>query len=1547
MRLRLLLLAAAGLVLAATEAAARPAPGLVFEPNRGQTHADVRFLARGEGYTLFLGEREAVFALGDTALRMRLGGARPPRAIEGESALPGRSHYFDLADGRPVARSVEHVGRVRYRDVYAGTDLVYYGRDGRLEYDFELAPGADPRAIALAFEGADDVSLAPDGGLELALAGETVRFEPPVSYQPGPRGRTVVESRYVLDGDAIRFALGPYDRARPLVIDPVFVYATYLGGSDDDRAYDLVVNAAGEAYVTGETASAVDFPLASALDASHGGALDAYVTKFAADGRTVLFSTFLGGPLSQAGHGIALDPAGNIYVVGTNDQNLFELKLDPSASAIVYSHTVGGANWDAAYEVAADAAGNLYLAGISLSADFPTVNALTPNHGGNTKGIFRKLGPTGAVLVSTFLGVGTPSTAAIDIALDPGGNVLLTGYTEVNDPDRDLFVLKLAPSGTSIVYSKILGGTLGDTGVAVAADAGSRAYVGGWTDSSDFPIVGGADASFAAGEGFVLQLDHLGNLLASTYLGGDEFDEVSALAIEPGGAVLAARSSDVAFFARRATTWRLSSNLGAVHAKAYYGSCHFTLAHGVATNANGVAYVAATTPSGCSMPTTSGAFRTSRPGRDNAHVAKIDMTTAATVSIADRSRLEGNTNGLQDFFVSVSSNAAAPVFVDYAAAAGTATVGNDFAAFSGTLEVAPGSGGAYLQVPIVGDLVAEPDETFLLNLSAPVGATIVDGQGLGTIRNDDAPNGTLQLAACSAHENDGVATVTVTRANGSNGPVGVAYATSNGSAASGIDYGAASGTLDWPSGDTAARTFDVALSDDALREGNETFGVALSAPTGGASLGAPASVACTIVDDEPVRTLSVADATVAEGGGAALVLQASGASATAMRATLTTANATASAGADYTAASVVVEIAPGATSAAVPAIATTEDTLEEAAETFVVNLTAPAGATIGDTQAAVTVIDDDEGGTLALSPATLSPPESGANAVFTVTRSGGAASGVTVAYATANGSAAAGADYGARSGTLAFAAGQSQATIAVPVLADTLDEANESFTLTLSAPAGGATLGTPATATATIADDDAPPLLSIDGGGCAVTEGDSGSVACRMTLRLSAASGRSVAFTTATADGTAAAADYTGHTATARSIAAGQTTLVLDLPVRGDATDETDETFTLAASGISNATPASLSGTATIRDDDEPAPTGTFRFGAATYGAAESGGATVTVDRVGGSTGTITVPYATAHGTASAQDYTATSGTLSFGPGVTQRTILVPVTGDALDEADETLTVALAAPSAGSLGTPASALVTIADDDAPPSLRVLDCSLVEGSGGAPKQCVFTVMLSAASGRAVQVDVLTADATATGGADYAAYAGTLALPAGETVVQVPVAITPDTQAETLEAFEARLSNAVNATIADGVGTGTITDDDGSAGTLAFNTGFATTVSESAGSGPIVVTRTGGSVGGVSVAYAITAIDATPGEDFVAQDGVFSWGPGELGNRSASYTLVDDVLLEGKERFRITLGAPTGGAALGTPAEITVTIEDDEDHLHSNGFEGGGGRLSRPD
>jgi len=565
---------------------------LYFEPNQGQAEAQVKYLSRGAGHLLFLTPSKAVLVLtkrehseswkterrtSGTVLHMAFRGANRQAQISGQEELSGKVNYFIGDDPGKWRTNIATYGRVLYRGLYPGIDLAYYGLHGQLEYDFVVSPGADPRRIVLTFKGAERVDIDAHGDLVLLTDLGVIRQRKPVVYQEISGVRQEISADYVLKGaHQVAFKVGAYDATKPLIIDPVLVYSTFLGGSGSDLGYGIAVDSSGNAYVAGFTAS-TDFPTTpGAFQTVLALGSDAFVTKLNPVGSAPLvYSTYLGGNGADYGFAIAVDSLRNAYVTGQTDStnfpttpgafqtgfgsglvDAFVTKLNPTGSALSYSTYLGGGSFDSGQGIAVDGSGNAYATGYTLSTDFPTTpGAFQTTSGGSYDAFVTKLSPTGSapLVYSTYLG-GSGIDVGSAIAVDTLGNAYVTGYADPNFPtttsafqttygggSADAFVTKLNPAGSApLAYSTYLGGNGQDIGQAIAVDGSGNAYVTGYTDSVSFPTTRGAfQTTFGGGfyDSFVTKLSPTDSapLVYSTYLGGSGIDVGYGIAVDSSG----------------------------------------------------------------------------------------------------------------------------------------------------------------------------------------------------------------------------------------------------------------------------------------------------------------------------------------------------------------------------------------------------------------------------------------------------------------------------------------------------------------------------------------------------------------------------------------------------------------------------------------------------------------------------------------------------------------------------------------------------------------------------------------------------------------------------------------------------------------------------------------------------------------------------------------------------------------------------------------------------------------------------------------------------
>lgn len=754
--------------------------------------------------------------------------------------------------------------------------------------------------------------------------------------------------------------------------------------------------------------------------------------------------------------------------------------------------------------------------------------------------------------------------------------------------------------------------------------------------------------------------------------------------------------------------------------------------------------------------------------------------------------------GVASLTVTRTDGSVGAVSVNYSTIAGTADAGVDFNIASGTLDFADGETSKTLNIPIVNDTAIEANETFSVILSNPSGGATLGTASSATVTIIDdevAVPGELSLnvSTISVDEDAGTLTLTVDRVGGSDGLVSVTYTTANGTASSGSDYTEESGSLIYQEGETA-KTIVIPILDDSDFEGDETFTVTLSNPTGGATIGT-GQTTVTIVDNDVllpgVIALSAASLSVnEEAGSVALTVQRTGGSDGEVTVDYTTVPGTAIAGTDYTTTAGTLTFADGETSKTVN-VTILNDTEIDPGESFTFVISnAQGGATLGTTTSTtVNIVDDEQPGTLAFSQATASVNEDDGTLTVTVVRTGGSDGTVTVNYATSNGSATAGDDYTANSGTLTFADGETSKDIELQIIDDISIESNETLTVTLSSPSGGASIGTPAVMTVTIIEDDVPGTLAFSAGTASISE-DGGSV----TLVVSRTSGNDgiVTIDYSTADGTAIAGqDYTSKSGTL-TFGNGVTAQEVTIDILDNVVINEDKTFTVNLSnvggGATAGTPASV--TVTILENDVE-----LLFDPSSITVNENAGtASLNVKRIGDADSAVQVDFATADGTAIAgSDYTLTTGTLSFAAGVLTQSITVPLINDNQEEAGEAFTVALSNPTgAANLGSAPTATVNITNDDIAGSLSIDSTATTNEKSGT---VTLTVTRSNGSDGDISVDFTTVDGTALAGLDYVANSGVLNFAHGEVSKQIQVTILDDVLgSEPSETFTVVLSNA---------------------------------------------------------------------------------------------------------------------------------------------------------
>lgn len=540
-------------------------------PNGRQVAPSIRFIAETPEFRAAFRADSVTVQTHGSSIRVHFAGSSADVTMEGAELLPGKVNFLIGDNSRNWKPGIPTYHKVLYRGLYQGVDLTYGGIGQRLKSEFTVASGADPGRIALEYEGADGVGIDSDGRLVVTAGLMELREEAPAMYQESAHGRIPVEGRYRLTGPfRVGFEIGEYDPSKPLVIDPVISYCTYLGGGAMGSVTSLAADGTGSVYAAGWT-EALNFPIDGAFQVANGGGVDAFVAKLNATGTTLDYATYIGGRGDDRAAGIAVDSLGQAYVTGatsspnfplvsalrstlTGSRTAFVLKLNAAGSALLYSTYLGGSNYDLGNAIAVDASGNAYIAGDTMSTDFPVLHAAQGALGGQMDSFVTKLTPAGAIAFSTFLG-GAGNEHSGGIAVDGSGNSYVAGGTfsadfpvvgaiqGTNGGGQDAFITKIDAAGSALVYSTYLGGSGGTAGApeqanAIAVDASGSAYVAGVTNSANFPATAGAfQPSYDGGQdAFVTKINAAGSALVySSYLGGSSFDWASGIQVDVSG----------------------------------------------------------------------------------------------------------------------------------------------------------------------------------------------------------------------------------------------------------------------------------------------------------------------------------------------------------------------------------------------------------------------------------------------------------------------------------------------------------------------------------------------------------------------------------------------------------------------------------------------------------------------------------------------------------------------------------------------------------------------------------------------------------------------------------------------------------------------------------------------------------------------------------------------------------------------------------------------------------------------------------------------------
>ena len=558
---------------------------LVFEENQGQAPQQYRYLSHYNGMeTMFL--RDGVDFLLPEAnkdhqrLGMRFIGSDDDSRVVATSPLKSHTNYLLGADTSRWIRGVSNYGRIEYETIYPGIDLAFYGNGSELEHDFQVAAGADPTSIAFRLSGAQHVEISREGNLEIRAGGETLILKKPIAYQTLSSRREPVDAAFVLEKDgSVRFHLGTYDAARPLVIDPVFTFSTYLDGTNADNVTAVTTDSDRNIYVTGYTTS-TDFPTQAPVYSQEAGGNDVFIAKLDPTGHTLIYSTYLGGSNDDFGATIAVDSAGDAIIGGISNSTdfphagavpsasyqstydcYFVASLKPDGSGFNYVGKIGGSQGSATNSnygrLVIDGSGNAYLAGVTSAPNFQittgTLSSTVPGYP-ITSMFVLKVDPSGNLLYSTIVpgnATSDPADVLINvflptgISVDASGQVTVAGtaglglpttsgvvgatfpnaYQNVENPTAG-FVLQLNATASAINYATYVPGT--DTLGAMTVDKNGNVYVTGGTSESTLPVTASSyqkslipGPNCTCNSGYIVELSPQGSsVLAATYLSG-------------------------------------------------------------------------------------------------------------------------------------------------------------------------------------------------------------------------------------------------------------------------------------------------------------------------------------------------------------------------------------------------------------------------------------------------------------------------------------------------------------------------------------------------------------------------------------------------------------------------------------------------------------------------------------------------------------------------------------------------------------------------------------------------------------------------------------------------------------------------------------------------------------------------------------------------------------------------------------------------------------------------------------------------------------------
>jgi len=1354
------------------------------------------------------------------------------------------------------------------------------------------------------------------------------------------------------------------------------LYSSYLGGSGVEVGYGVAVDSVGSIFVTGQTNS-TDFPTTPNAFSSKKTTTDndAFVLKIDPNSKTPLFSTYLGGSNADSGDGIALDNNGNIFVAGETRSTNFPLlkgissnlalkgntdafltKLNSSGDKLIFSTFLGGDGDDTANDVAVDGLGRAYLIGASSStSNFPLLNPLQTTNKGDRDLFLAKIVVPSICISNVSVKEGNSGTTNMDftVTLSDKVNENVTVDYVTQDKTALAGIDYLAVPTTTLTFApneiqktvtiKVYGDLLEEPNEDLLVKLGNS--------SSNVEFTSGCNVG----------------------VGTIENDDSAKISISDAQPIKEGLNGQKALTFTVSLTpksvFDLQIDYQTVDNTAKSPSDYQTQAGTLLFRAGESTKIITITVFGdsenendeqffidLSNPrTTNGLQEQLGKGRG---IGIIIDGNGSNLSILDaQPLLEGNSGSTNAVFTAtLSRQSLITVTADFATKDGTASnAGNDYTSVSGKVIIPPGKITKTIEVAVKGNLQAQFDRQFFVNLSNPQNATLVRDQAIGTILDDDGPDIQFNSERFQVREDEISATISIKLSNPSPRAILVNYATSDKSAIAGVDYIAERGILRFEPG-TVITTFVVPLLDNKNYEGLRELNLTLSNPAAGATLGNLKEAILAISDNErtpdanakgQIRFISPTYSVKENDGQATIIVERINGSGI-VNVRYDSFDQTAVGGRDYVQQSGTITFnSSERKSFKIPIIDNKESDGDKTVSLTLNNVT--GGATLDEPSVAnLNIIDDDA---TAKSIVFFGSPnynvvESDGFATIVVSRTGNLSQTMSVDYAISDNTAIAGNDYQTKRGTLRFGLGQATQTFTITIVNDSLIEGYEIANLTLLNPTNGAILGTRSTAELTIIDDDfdSKGRGTIRFSSPSYFVSENGTFATLVVKRIGGNTG-AITVQYNTFDGTAIAGrDYTAVISGLLTFASGETLQNITIPILDNKEIDGNRYLNLVLSNITGGAILGTQDTVTLTivdDDAASANIAIIAFDSPKYQVNEGiGNALITVKRTGNLSNTVTVRYTTIDETALANgDYLASSGVLTFSVNEASKTFLVSIVDDSVAEGEEQLQLALNDVSVGGmLGAQRMTTLVIVDNDEISSNKSVfyfsspKYEVYESVGKA----LITVYRTGNTTSEEIVHYATSDGTAIAAKNYLPISGTLTFGKGIASQTFSVPIIEDQVAEGDKNLFLALSNpAANAILGtQSSAMLTIIDNDQHSEGVIFFGNPVYRVNEAGKSAIITVKRTGGTTGSVKVDYTTSDGTALAEKDYTATSGTLVFNNGIVA-QTFSIPILDDSLVEGAENINLTLKNVGGGALLGLQAKAQLIIDDDDDDKVASG------------